>query len=125
MNQELEQYLQFFIENRQKNWPEWLAAAEFTVNNKVHTATKVSPFMANYEKKLRMEGNIWERRENLKNAKELIEEFEQGRIKVKRQEGEVNEYKRMELLGKYTAKVLYRWDDQKFEEEYLKKLEKN
>ena len=23
------------------------------------------------------------------------------------------------------AKVLYRWDDQKFEEEYLKKLEKN
>ena len=125
MNQELEQYLQFFIENRQKDWPEWLAAAEFTVNNKVHTATKVSPFMANYEKKLRMEGNIWERRENLKNAKELIEEFEQGRIKVKRQEGEVNEYKRMELLGKYTAKVLYRWDDQKFEEEYLKKLEKN
>ena len=125
MNQELEQYLQFFIENRQKDWPEWLAAAEFTVNNKVHTATKVSPFMANYEKKLRMEGNIWERRENLKNAKELIEEFEQGRIKVKRQEGEVNEYKRIELLGKYTAKVLYRWDDQKFEEEYLKKLEKN
>ena len=107
----MEQYLQFFIENRQKDWPEWLAAAEFTVNNKVHTATKVSPFMANYEKKLRMEGNIWERRENLKNAKELIEEFEQGRIKVKRQEGEVNEYKRMELLGKYTAKVLYRWDD--------------
>ena len=36
MNQELEQYLQFFIENRQKDWPEWLAAAEFTVNNKVH-----------------------------------------------------------------------------------------
>ena len=58
MNQELEQYLWFFIEHRQKDWPEWLAAAEFVVNNKVHTATKVSPFMANYGKELRMGGDI-------------------------------------------------------------------
>jgi len=58
MNQELEQYLRFFIENRQKNWPEWLAAAEFTVNNKIHVVTKVSPFMANYGKELRMGGDI-------------------------------------------------------------------
>ena len=38
---------------------------------------------------------------------------------------EVDEYRRMELLGKYMAKLLYGWDDKKFEEEYLKKLEKN
>ena len=31
----------------------------------------------------------------------------------------------MELPGKYTAKLLYGWDDKEFEEEYLKKLEKN
>ena len=31
----------------------------------------------------------------------------------------------MELLGKYIAKLLYGWDDQKFEEKYLNKLEKN
>jgi len=31
----------------------------------------------------------------------------------------------MELLGKYMAKLLYRWDDRKFEEEYLNKLERN
>jgi len=31
----------------------------------------------------------------------------------------------MELLGKYTAKLLYRWDDRKFEEEYLTELERN
>jgi len=37
----------------------------------------------------------------------------------------VDEYKRMELLGKFTAKMLYGWDDGKFEEENLKKLEKN
>ena len=35
------------------------------------------------------------------------------------------EYKRMELPGKYTAKLLYGWDNQRFEEEYLNKLEKN
>jgi len=58
MNQELEQYLRFFVEHRQKDWPEWLAAAEFAVNNKVHTATKVLPFMANYKKELRMGGDI-------------------------------------------------------------------
>jgi len=38
MNQELEQYLRFFMENRQKDWPEWLASAEFMVNNKTHMA---------------------------------------------------------------------------------------
>jgi len=71
------------------------------------------------------EGDTWERKENLKNAEELIEEFEQEGVEVRRQEGEVEEYRSMELPGKYTAKLLYRWDDQKFEEEYLNKLEKN
>ena len=290
MNQELEQYLRFFVEHKQKDWPEWLAAAEFAVNNKVHTATKVSPFMANYGKELRMggdirrkgkvesatefvqrmkkvqeeaeaalkktqkemkkyadrgrkesktwkkgdrvllstkdlvfkerpskklteryvgpytieevvssnavrlqlpssmrihlvvnvsrivrykeqikeqnkeegkpvevegveewevekvlnkkkirgvdkylirwkgfmaEGDTWEKRENLKNAEELIEEFERGEVVVRRQVGEEKEYKRMELPGRFIVKVLYGWDDQKFEEEYLNKLEKN
>ena len=35
------------------------------------------------------------------------------------------EYRRIELLGKYMAKLLYGWGNRKFEEEYLKKLEKN
>ena len=71
-----------------------------------------------------VEGDTWERRENLKNTEELIEEFKQGEVVVKQQEEEVDEYRRMELLGKYTAKLLYGWDDKEFEEEYLKKLEK-
>ena len=61
----------------------------------------------------------------MKNAEELIEEFEQRGIDVRRQEREVEEYKRIELPGKYTAKLLYGWDDRRFEEEYLNKLEKN
>ena len=290
MNQELEQYLRFFIEHRQKDWPEWLAAAEFVINNKVHMATKVSPFMANYGKEMRMggdirkkgkvesatafvermkkvheeaeaalrktqeemkryadrgrketeewkkgdwvllitkdlvfkkrpskklteryvgpyrieevilsnavklrlpssmkihpvvnisrivkykeqikgqkkeegkpvkvegieewevekilnkkkirevekylirwkgfmaEGDTWKKKENLKNAEELIEKFKRGEVVVRRQVEEEKEYRRMALPGKYTAKVLYGWDDQKFEEEYLNKLERN
>ena len=61
MNQELEQYLRFFVDHRQKEWLEWLALAEFAVNNKVHMTTKVLPFMANYGRELRMGGNIRKR----------------------------------------------------------------
>ena len=48
-----------------------------------------------------VEGDTWERRENLKNAEELIEEFERGRVEVRRQEKiekrkEEDEYRRME-----------------------------
>jgi len=71
MNQELEQYLWFFVYHRQKNWPEWLASAEFAVNNKVHTATKVLPFMANYRRKLRIKGNI-RRKEKVEKATEFV-----------------------------------------------------
>jgi len=35
------------------------------------------------------------------------------------------EFKRMELPERYTAKILYGWDDRKFETEYLRKLERN
>ena len=47
----------------------------------------------------------------MKNAEELIKEFEQRGIEARRQEGKVDEYRRMELPGKYTAKLLYGWDD--------------
>jgi len=52
MNQELEQYFQFFVDHRQKDWPDWLAMVEFAINNKIHSATKVSPFIANYGREL-------------------------------------------------------------------------
>ena len=55
----------------------------------------------------------------------MIEEFEQGEVVVRREVEEEGEYKRMELPGKYMAKLLYGWNDQKFKEEYLNKLEKN
>ena len=76
------------------------------------------------------EGNTWKRKENLKNAEELIEEFEEKmNTEVKRQEkinmAEERDFRREELLEKFTVKMLYRWDNKKFEKEYLRKLEKN
>jgi len=58
MNQELEQYLKFFVDYRQKDWPDWLALAEFVINNKAYSTTKMSPFMANYRRELRMGINL-------------------------------------------------------------------
>ena len=72
MNQELEQYLRFFVDHQQKDWPEHLAGAEFAVNNKVHTATKVLPFMANYGREMRMGGDI-RKRGKVEKAVEFVE----------------------------------------------------
>jgi len=66
----------------------------------------------------------------LKNTKEALKEFERRMItEIRRQEkrdiAEERDFRRGELPGKFTARMLYRWDDRKFKEEYLKKLERN
>ena len=76
------------------------------------------------------EHDIWEKKEDLGNTEEVLEEFE-GRMnaEVRRQEKldmvEERDFRREELLGKFMAKMLYEWDNGKFEEEYLRKLERN
>ena len=54
INQELEQYLRVFINHRQEQWLDWLGMVEFAYNNKIHTATKILPFKANYGQDPRM-----------------------------------------------------------------------
>jgi len=39
VNQELEQYLRVFVNERQDDWVEWLPMAEFTYNNHIHSST--------------------------------------------------------------------------------------
>ena len=95
INQELEQYLRFFVEYRQKDWPEWLAAAEFAINNKVHTATKISPFMANYGKEMRMGEDI-RKKEKVKSVMEFVE-----RIKKVHEEAEAALKKTQEEMKRY------------------------
>ena len=83
------------------------------------------------------EGNMWEGLKNLKNTRKKIEEFEKERFekeiqRIRMKKGnemklnsEAEEFRRGELPERYTAKLLYGWDDKKFDEKYLKKLEKN
>ena len=62
--------------------------------------------------------------------KEALKEFK-GKISAEvRKEERINiaekkDFKREKLLEKFTARMLYKWDDGKFKEEYLKKLERN
>ena len=50
-------------------------------------------------------------------------------MEVRRQErldiAEERGFRKEELPGKFTAKMLYGWDNKKFDEEYLRKLERN
>jgi len=84
-----------------------------------------------------VEENTWDGLENLKNTMKKVEKFEKGRfeeeiwrIRMKKEKEmklnpEAEEFKRGELPERYTAKLLYGWDDKKFDEEHLKKLERN
>jgi transposase InsO family protein len=44
VNQELEQYLQVFVNERQDDWHELLPMVEFQYNNHVHSRTQQTPF---------------------------------------------------------------------------------
>lgn len=46
VNQDVEQFLRLFTNDKQDDWADWLAIAEFTYNNRVHSATKQSPFLS-------------------------------------------------------------------------------
>ena len=58
--------MRFFVNHRQKDWLEWLASAEFVVDN------KVLPFMVNYERELRMGGDI-RKKEKVEKTTEFVE----------------------------------------------------
>jgi len=72
-----------------------LAAAEFAINNKVHTATKISPFMANYGKEMRMGGDI-RKKGKVESAMEFVE-----RMKKVHEEAEVALRKTQEEMKRY------------------------
>ena len=64
----------------------------------------------------------------MKNAEEALADFE-GKTEIRKQEkieeAEDRDFKRGELPEKFTVKMLYGWDNRKFENKYLKKLERN
>jgi len=81
--------------------------AEFAVNNKVHMATKVSPFMANYGRELRMGGDI-RRKGKVESVTEFIE-----RMKKVHEEAEVALKKTQEEMKRYadrSKKKMEKWE---------------
>ena len=77
-----------------------------------------------------MEHDTWERKEDLGNVKEVLEEFkERIDAEIRRQEkldrAKERDFRREKLPGKFMARMLYGWNNGKFKEKYLKKLERN
>jgi len=68
------------------------------------------------------ESNTWEGRENLKNAKEAIEEFKkeywQDMEDIARQERKEGTFRRGELPGRFMARKLFGWSDKWYDQEY-------
>ena len=102
---------------------------EFAINNKVHTVTKISPFMANYGKELKMGGDI-RKKGKVENATEFIERMkkvhEKAEAALRKTQEEMKRYadknrKEMEKWEK-EDKVLLSTKDLVFKERPTKKL---
>ena len=50
INQEIETFLQHYINYQQDNWTDWLAAAEFQYNDKKQVAMERIPFELNFRR---------------------------------------------------------------------------
>ena len=98
INQELEQYLRVFIDHKQEQWLDWLGMAEFMYNNKIHTATKISSFKANYGQDPRM-GFEGRRKGKYKAAGKFVE-----RMKKIQEEAKVALGKAQEEMKKFANK---------------------
>ena len=72
-----------------------MASVEFVVNNKAHTATKVSPFMINYGRELRMGGDI-RKKGKVESAMEFVERIkkvhEEARVALKKMQEKMKRY---------------------------------
>ena len=129
MNQELEQYLRFFVDYRQKDWPEYLVSVEFAVNNKVHLTTKMSLFMTNYSRKLRMGVDI-RRKGKMEKATEFAEKIKRVQEKAKavlkkvqeEMKQQANKERREVETWKIEDKVMLNMKDLVFRERLARKL---
>jgi len=88
-------------------------------------------------KRFTAENNTWKKEKDLGNMRELVNEFKRRiKVEVRRQEelnkvwkvklnSNMEKFKKSKLLKKYTIRILFEWDDKRFKDEYLKKLERN
>lgn len=55
--------------------------AEFAINNKTHLVIKMSPFIVNYERELRIEADI-EKKEKVEKAAEFVEKIKKDKKRL-------------------------------------------
>src|SRR5271155_2576278 len=75
VNQELEQYLRVFINQRQDNWDELLPFAEFQYNNHIHSSTRQVPFLLDTGRIPRMGFEPGQCRSHLESVNEFKEQM--------------------------------------------------
>ncbi|KAJ8474222.1 hypothetical protein ONZ45_g16023 [Pleurotus djamor] len=79
-NQELEQYLRTYTNQRQNNWAQLLPMAEFAYNNHIHNTTQQTPFILDTGRHPRMgfeprtSGRVEEAKEFVSRMKTAVEE---------------------------------------------------
>jgi hypothetical protein len=78
VNQEMEQYLRLFVNERQDDWDELLPLAEFSYNNHIHSSTQQTPFMADTGRNPRMGFEPRETRSSSESADEFRDRMERG-----------------------------------------------
>jgi len=77
-----------------------------------------------------VEEDTWESKENLENAKELVEEFEREygeeaeELRRQEQKEEKKEFSQ-ELSREFTAKLLYGWEKKRYKRERKKRWNEN
>ena len=70
------------------------------------------------------EGDTWESKENLENAQELVEEFEEeygkdnGEVRRQEKVESNHDYWRGGFSGRYAARKLFGWSDKQYDREY-------
>ena len=117
------------MNHKQKNWSEWLASVEFTVNNKVYSATKVSSFIANYGWKLRIGVDIRRKRKvekTIEFTERINQIYKEVKIVLKQVQEEIKKQidrrrKKVELWKK-RDKVILSIKDLVFKEQLARKL---
>ena len=59
INKEVQKFLQIYCFEKQDQWANWLAIAQFSINSKKHTSTKIAPFEATWSYIPHMGLYIW------------------------------------------------------------------
>jgi transposase InsO family protein len=78
VNQELEQFLRLFVNQRQDDWEELLALGEFQYNNHVHSSTQQTPFMVDSGRHPQMGFEPQEPRSKLASVNDFVDHMSKG-----------------------------------------------